>query len=554
MNAAVTHDHLSYTLAFVCGLGLRKADSLRLNIRRQLTIVVSRRELLERRLLAKVVFMNSAGYLRICDDALDSERGYDPLDDTRIHPECYLSNDFASKICADALEVIHNSEQYIATVHHVMEDSSLEFEKLVKKDINWPDNYLEGIEVKELPDKLSELELEDYAKDLELTGKGKRLLQLLQIKEELRFPWLDRRKPLAGPTVEELFTYHTGETDLTLHVGLKVSCRVVEIREKSANLTVDGGFLRGFVRISNISNDRVENITDYLKVGDNKVGVILRVMKDQQRVEVSLKEDHVSRGEDWWISNYNVDEMMLEWWQQTGRGEMDPYFDMLAALKDYNDQMNKLKVNVTELDSASTDAQSMSVVTSTSQSSKVPINRLSFHPTFRNITCAEAEKELRGKGAGDVIIRPSSRGGLTITWAFQDSWFKHIEIIEVGRRPDDPRIGNNLMIKGIPDPFVSLDDILSSYIDPMNGFVTAMVNYRSFQAGSPEDVEKYLYKCKENMPARIPYCVRFDPQHPGYFVLTWLIPESTTSPIKKEVVAVTPEVSFIRMLLIIIFR
>ena len=46
------------------------------------------------------------GFLRIADSVADQQ--LDPLDNTRIHPECYVTYDFAPKICADALEVDAN--------------------------------------------------------------------------------------------------------------------------------------------------------------------------------------------------------------------------------------------------------------------------------------------------------------------------------------------------------------------------------------------------------------------------------------------------------------
>ena len=50
----------------------------------------------------KSVFINAAGFLRIPDSdrfSIASENNYklawDPVENTRIHPECYATNDFA---------------------------------------------------------------------------------------------------------------------------------------------------------------------------------------------------------------------------------------------------------------------------------------------------------------------------------------------------------------------------------------------------------------------------------------------------------------------------
>lgn len=107
LNNSVAHDHLAPMLAFVAGLGLRKADALKQSVRRQLSAVVSRKELIEKKILGKIVYTNCAGFLRISETlgiAKNREIQLDPLDNTRIHPECYITYDFAYKICADALE------------------------------------------------------------------------------------------------------------------------------------------------------------------------------------------------------------------------------------------------------------------------------------------------------------------------------------------------------------------------------------------------------------------------------------------------------------------
>ena len=109
----------------------------------------------------------------------------------------------------------------------------------------------------ELDDAMALLELEEYANDLERQGHGKRLLQLHAVKEELRYPYLDLRKPLEPPDEKEMFTAITGETDHTLYVGLKTGCTVTKIfdevdgrtdrRRQRAFVRTDSG-LRGSIR------------------------------------------------------------------------------------------------------------------------------------------------------------------------------------------------------------------------------------------------------------------------------------------------------------------
>ena len=68
------------------------------------------------------------------------------------------------------------------------------------------------------------------------------------------------------------------------------------------------------------------------------------------------------------------------------------------------------------------------------------------HPLFFN--CSDykaAEQKLRdeNKGVGEMLIRPSSKGAnmLTITWAFQENWFRHIGVEEHNKRDGGMGLG-----------------------------------------------------------------------------------------------------------------
>jgi transcription elongation factor SPT6 len=175
------------------------------------------------------------------------------------------------------------------------------------------------------------------------------------------------------------------------------------------------------------------------------------------------------------------------------------------------------------------------------------------HPLFSNLDCKGSEDKLRteGKGAGEVIIRPSSKGAnfLTITWAFQENWFKHISIEEKGKRLGDLGLGKQLVILEddmIHELFSDLDEIYSRYIEPMNDYVSAMIKHKSFHSGSVEDVEITMKTQLKEKPNRIPYFIRFEPTLPGSFVLTWLsLNIKSESPVKKDLIAVRPNVCLV---------
>ena len=69
--------------------------------------------------------------------------------------------------------------------------------------------------------------------------------------------------------------------------------------------------------------------------------MVLAVYKDQLKVEVSLKPSDVKQTEDFWMSNRNTLQPVLEWWEQVGRENFDPYFNEDEALKAYQKNYKK---------------------------------------------------------------------------------------------------------------------------------------------------------------------------------------------------------------------
>jgi hypothetical protein len=95
-----------------------------------------------------------------------------------------------------------------------------------------------GVDDTYLSDPLGELDLEAYAGAIEesvLKEKGvsvsvHRKLQL--VKQELRFPYFDRRQPFRAPNTLELFEALSGEQPASLPVGMLVRVRVMKVDGK----------------------------------------------------------------------------------------------------------------------------------------------------------------------------------------------------------------------------------------------------------------------------------------------------------------------------------
>ncbi len=597
INKACAYDHIAPMLAFVGGLGLRKADALRQNIRKSAKAITSRNDLLLRKLLGSCVWTNAAGFVRICDNVMD------PLDNTRIHPECYTTHDFATKICADALEVAHSNSDYVANVEKLMASTRRVLEKRMDKHRTWLDlweggqrpihgvtEYNETVRTVdgrehplgvELGDILSQLELDDYAVELEESGQGKRRLLFEQIKDELRFPWLDLRLPLAAVTPSEMFFLLTGETDQSLYVGMKVGGTVTEIsdtsfrdentdqykRRQRATVQTDAG-LRGYIGMYDVEDTPeyqrfdVEkmNLADHMQVGQHIEAVVVAVKKDRLQLDLSIKPSFLTKPESWWMEQRCEVKQAREWWTMQGKDPsklFDPYFLERQALRACADEEASQQKSTETINQQLTAASIHGVRSGAGGAEAGGANgagrslmRVVHHPLFANLDFKAAEERMRleGKGAGEVLIRPSSKGPnfLTITWAFQDNWYKHISVEEKGKRAGDLGLGTQLLVQedDITEAYNDLDELFSRYIEPMNDLVSVMLKHRSFLPGSEAEVNAIMFARRADSPQRIPYFFRFEPNKPGVFTLTWLsLNIKSENPVKNLRVEVRPYVS-----------
>lgn len=605
INRAVRFDHYAPILAFVGGLGLRKADALRQGIRKTIKTVQSRAVLLSTELLGVNVYTNAAGFLRVTDeftaDLEEEGLSLDPLDDTRIHPECYNTHDFAKKICADALEVEPTASDLVRTQ---MAQSNEEIKDRINKNPSWLELWYKGplnsadecVETVvhngktsaqsvpvEVGDALSQLMLDDYAEDLEKLEKGKRRQQLEQIKDELRFPWLDLRTPLASADDNERFSITTGESDDSLYVGLRLGCTVLDIRDdfdnrsgrrKQTAVTRTETGMRGFINVFEIVDERIDpdnfNITDKLNVGMQLLAVVVSVSKARSTVELSVRPSLLSLNEADWMERRDSDKYASRWWREVRQVQdpsaaFDRHFDMDGALSLYRTTLAESATAAAGAQRSVSDSgnrgtgvgvekevaasgRGRDTVTSI-QAKKAQSHRNIHHPLFANITFKEAEERLSRDSfsSGGVIIRPSSKGPnmLSITWAFQPDWFKHVDVEERDRPGSNIGLGNQLVIQEPDmqaDVFSDLDEIYSRYIEPMNDLVLSMLEFDKFIFGSKDDVRERLLKERAAEPTRVPYALMFDKHKgPGCFLLIWLsLNKQSSTPVRFEPVSVRP--------------
>jgi len=198
INRILSYPHLNHPLQFVCGLGPRKAKAIYDFLRSQKLSMKSRRDLKEDNIVSTNIFTNMAGFIKVLcrDENLDDR---DLLDTTRIHPNDYR---LAQKIAKDALDDVENTEDYIKTIM-------------------------------EKPQKLDDLDLDDYATHLETKGKHNMKIVLDFIVSELTRPFADPRGDHKEMDPKELFYKMTKMHPFDLQNGSLVSARITRVTDKN---------------------------------------------------------------------------------------------------------------------------------------------------------------------------------------------------------------------------------------------------------------------------------------------------------------------------------
>ncbi|KAG2212645.1 hypothetical protein INT47_000622 [Mucor saturninus] len=463
MNAAIQSPYLANALQYVCGFGPRKSQSILKKIEATGELE-SRTALVLRKLTPANTFMNCASYLRIRD--ID---GADILDDTRIHPQDY---DLARKMAADALEIdedeMDDYDSKVAVVTRV---------------------------IKEYPDKLNDLILDDYAVVLRKQYNAPKRQILEHIKLELQGPYHDRRHRYNRPTSEETFIMVTGETRQSLSEGFIIPAMVVAVRGKIANCVLDSG-LEGMIYVDNASDDRIMNVSDVLQVGQTINCKVLRIDREKFMVDLSCKASDTKPGSDY----------------QLRRLAEDPYYDRVAETQEY------------EQHRASRRKQSKS-------------KRVIKHPLFRPFNHREAEDYLSTRQRGDLVIRPSSHGydHVAITWKVDEDVYQHVDVVEIKNKndvhgPTRLKIGNQT--------FEDFDELIVTYVEAIARKVDELMAHPKYQAGGIDALNRHLTALTQANPKMSAYgfC---QSEKPGYFDLGFKL--SLRGPPMRWVVRVLPD-------------
>ncbi|RUS16496.1 hypothetical protein BC937DRAFT_91142 [Endogone sp. FLAS-F59071] len=460
INEAIESPYIAHTLQYVSGLGPRKAQSILKRIEATGGELESRADLVTRKITTKVIWMNCPSFIRI-------RHPDDVLDDTRIHPQDY---ELARKMASDALDVDEEDVDDMITKKNAVAD-------LIK-------NY---------PEKLNELMLEDYAEQLYRETKMHKRQTLEQIKQELQYPYKDQRRPFQKPNIMQTFQMISGETPQTLREGLIVPVMITKTKGKWANGRLDSG-LDAVIGIDHVSDERISNVDEKLHVSDIKNCKVIKIDRERYLVELSSRES------------------------DTRGGDL-----MLRRLQDdlYNDR------------NAEEEAKDKLMAKRRKESRN---NRVIKHPLFRNFTFQEAENYLANRQRGDAVIRPSSKGNdhIAITWKVDKDLYQHIDVFELDK-DNEFAVGKKLMVGSID--YTDLDQVLVAHVEAMARKVDELLTHPKYKSGGLAHLYEFLTSTTMANPKQSAYGICTDSK-PGFFDIAFKL--NARTPPNKWTVKVLP--------------
>ncbi|XP_078047458.1 transcription elongation factor SPT6 isoform X1 [Augochlora pura] len=520
VNKAVQQAYCGNLVQFVCGLGPRKGQALIKMLKQTNQRLENRTQLVTACHMGPKVFINCAGFIKIDTNSLgDSTEAYvEVLDGSRVHPETY---EWARKMAVDALE--YDDE-----------------------DAN-PAGALE--EILESPERLKDLDLDAFAEELERQGFGNKCVTLYDIRAELNCRYKDLRVPYQSPSAERLFDILTKETPETFYVGKLVLATVVGISHRKpqgdqldqANpvrndetglwqcpfclkndfpelsevwnhfdagacpgkatgirLRLDNG-ISGYIHIKNLSDRHVANPEERVSIGQIIHCRIIKIEVDRFSVECTSKSsDLADKNHEW-------------------RPQRDPFYDIDTEQKDVKVEEDAKKA----------------------KQRQTYVKRVIVHPSFHNISFAEAEKLMQTMKQGEAIVRPSSKGAdhLTVTWKVTDDVYQHIDVREEGKE-NAFSLGQSLWIGN--EEFEDLDEIIARHVNPMAAYASELLDFKYYKLtveGIKDKAEEILKEQKKDNPGGIPYIISAAKNYPGKFLLSYL-PRTRC---RHEYVTVSPE-------------
>ncbi|KAJ1916301.1 Transcription elongation factor spt6 [Mycoemilia scoparia] len=483
INAAAKYEHHQHLLQYVCGLGPRKAKVLVNKIKNLPNHMLdSRSDLIREGIMTRTVFINSASFLQILP------QGIDVLDTTRIHPEDY---ELARKMATDALDIEDDDEDDDIGYRGHGGGPSRHVDALLRGD-----TY-----------RLDDLILTEYNRELERMLHVPKLESLKFIKRELKNPNYEKRRKYVPPGDQEIFDMLTGEKSketLKDDGTTLVAVSIQRVLPRFAIGTLDSG-VEAFIGISNISEQRIDSVTDILSAGQSVAGVIKAVNYQKLSVDVSILDSDVTIAKEEHIRQQN----------EISLSSIDTYFDLDAEKQDRELRKAKSRISQGRL-------------------------RQIQHPWFKAMNSVQAEAYLADRPRGSYVIRSSSRGmdHIAITWKVGEGIFQHLDVVEKDK-PNEMAVGRILNIG--KSKFSDLDELAALHIDPVSHKIDEARRHPKFydpikdllssgivldppsnnKEAAAARVERLQEQIKEHLDAlsnstgRGAYCLCYSYKHPG---------------------------------------
>ncbi len=365
-------------------------------------------------------------------------------------------------------------------------------------------------------EKVNELILEEYAEQLERNYSQRKRATLETIRAELQAPYEELRRNFSALTPDQIFIMFTGETKDSLAEGMTVSVNIRVVKDDFAIGKLDCG-VEGRIESHEISHRTNSSIKDILHVGQTVQAKILDINRKDFTTKLSMREEQLRR----------------KYKRQNDHDSGTWDFRLEADDKDALREKDK--------------------VTGRTQ-------RVIKHPLFKPFNSTQAEQYLGSQAAGDVVIRPSSKGNdhLTITWKVADNVYQHIDVLEL-HKDNEFSVGKTLRIGG-KYTYSDLDELIVDHVKAMAKKVDELMGHEKFKKGSLADLgkqrqtyrfrfgrvmtiliteaEKWLTSYSDANPNRSIYLFCINPKHPGYFYLCFKA--SKSSPIGTWHVKVVP--------------
>ncbi|WVW82891.1 transcription elongation factor SPT6 [Kwoniella bestiolae CBS 10118] len=462
INSCVADAYQRSMLPFISGLGPRKADALVHGIHKQGSLL-NRLAFSDLGLFGPTIFENVAGFLTIENDLKDMmlepenpQEQPDPLDMTRIHPEDY---EFAQKMCQDALDLD-------------VEDVTDRHKSEVVQTLMLDDKRGQ---------KLGELNLDDFAFNLQRQGEGNKRHTLGEIVNELIRYRADRRPPFYVPSEWEVVTMLTGETERTIGMGLKVTATVRKAMSARVFCQLESGMDAILERdyVADEDQPPVTSCEEFFKPRQAIKAVVIQPEPNRFQVKISTRSSDLRQAVAF----------------------VQPFRD-----EPYNDLARKAA------------AEDAAAAKKRRQAGK--IKRVVNHPNWHIMNSGQAEQFLASQHRGDVVIRPSSKGSdhLAVTWKVDEDIYQHIDVQEIDK-PNEYSLGRILRVAGRYS-YSDLDELIINHVKAMARKIDEIQMHEKYKA--EDDLEAYLKNYVQAHPGRSMYGFSIDSDRPGYIKLCFL--------------------------------